>query len=147
MDCQIKERDYQRKKVYTWEDRHIRRLQGAATLEDAEKLVKKVWRYERRKYNVRHDSPVIARSRSEQYVYFNPDKHALELNDWSCCPEIVLHELAHALNPGFSFHGSHFLSTYIALLSKYAGYAKRELIDSAEASGLLINMNRLKAIA
>jgi hypothetical protein len=129
-------RDSQRSKVYAWE-RAV--LPGTFTaggkkisLTKCEALVKRIWRDQGRV----DPPPAISDGRGCKRAYTLEDT-LIKLPRWARKPEVVIHEIAHALlhrrrvAHDLAAHGPEFVVQYIDLLEQYAGMDRDVLLAMA----------------
>lgn len=131
-------RDSQRSAVYKWERAVVRShveaqpagakprydLLATMELQDCEALVAEVFR----DYRAIQSLPVVRDGRGARYA--RGSLYLISLPRWARTRPIVLHEIAHALEPAGPSHGPCFARLLLDLLCRYAG------VDKAKARAL-----------
>ena len=138
-------RDSQRSKTYLWEGRHYRKYKRNKPLESMVKIQDYV------NDVVQQDCPEIneiiatASKRSKgtwawARIYDRPRKIVLP-QGWGRKTSTILHEVAHhfvdyadkdlPLNQQATFHGPEFVSVYMYLMQKHAGYSIESALKAA----------------
>ena len=132
----MRPRDAQKSKVYTWESRtfYDRRSEAGwptLSLGECSALIGRVC----------VPAPRLADGRGKTRGSGGPSRISLPRH--ARYVEAVLHECAHTLTlrrqqVGYpiAYHGPEFVSQYIALLSRFAGYDREALTLSAHRAGL-----------
>jgi len=122
-------RDFQKSRVYRWEDRHIKpRDQSQVPFDNIQTIVEHCWPYD-------HPPKVEALHKNARSLGTG---HRLRLQFPSHQPTptwIILHELAHALTCGDG-HGPNYVGVYIQLLEQYLKIPMAFLHYTARASGV-----------
>lgn len=114
-------KDFQRSKVYAWENEEYMWDDQLLSLEECQKLVNE---------NFMIDRVLVTDGRGRRSACAAINKMEIRLPRSSRKKWIVLHEIAHFF--GMDNHGPKFMKAYIKLLSKY--YNRSE--DSLKASAL-----------
>ncbi len=134
-------RDFQKSKVYAWEDKVIApKDKTFVPFNQIESIVNYIWKMEGLKYPpqvkelAKQNKNVCARG-CRSAVYF-PEKGTYT---W-----ILLHECSHALSSNMesetNLHGSLFLGLYLQLLGRYLKLDVVELAHSADKEGLKFDL-------
>lgn len=122
-----KTRDFQRKRVYDWEDRHVApQDQSLVPFCDIQNIVNNCW-------PVEHPPRVQPLHKNSRYlgtghrlrVRFPPDHPT---PTW-----VILHELAHSLTHGDK-HGPNFVGVYMQLVNRFLSIPLPKLFYTARES-------------
>lgn len=114
-------RDNQRTAVYRWEDAVINTsgnafyLKHVMPLPECEALIRRVFR----DYKPLARPPRVKDGRGTKDAYGN--SWVINLPKWARTIPVILHEIAHALDPRGAWHGPEFARLMLDLLVKYAG--------------------------
>lgn len=154
--------DRQRSKVYQWEviasgnlaqvhdlisSRHHLYKPEFETLQECAAFLEPIWRAERGRYGrAKVPMPVIERpNRGQRRAIAHPD-HRITLPKWTRNRWMILHEMAHLLNPGEEAHGPRFVGILMGLLARHAGYDAQELMASADEAGVKYHVRSIGAV-
>lgn len=143
-------RDYQRKKMYSWQKRYVRPLNNGIysqhmTQGEIRDLVSRV--YADYGMDVPHLIFNPRKSKSAAASYYNQHpktwKPAIVFHPDGMTFGTTLHECAHGIkykypHEGEGGHGPMYMRMYIEIFAKYAGMERTELISTAYNSGLKI---------
>lgn len=130
-------RDYQRSKVYAWEDKHVRsgRSQEKLTLDQCRELAAEMYG-SRVKVLAGRDTDARATA------HLDKSRATISLPKWARTPSTIAHEIAHWLthryNPSLPHHGGYFVGFYIELLVKHCGEHRDYLIRTAKDHGVRV---------
>ncbi len=126
-------RDFQRAKVYRWEDEHVLvRDQRFLSLAECRALVDTVFRWAEPEALKQPGwrPPEVADGRGRRHAAGS--RETIKLPKWARRRPIVLHECAHGL--AHDRHGPQFVATYVALLERFMGLDRQELTASLDAA-------------
>ncbi len=137
--------DYQKSKVYAWEDTHIApRIDTSNKSENfLSSLCKHMWKAIGRVNppSVYEYSAYKKKSTGNRYtILFAPQM----MNE-----HILVHELAHSLNhveddsSNGDSHGPNYVADYILLLTTFYGFDVLELLYTCQTAGIHVNQSRL----
>lgn len=135
-----RDRDYQRAKVYRWEDTVLqwRKSPKEMPFQEVHVLVRQCWTL----YGL-DGVPIPRIVRGRNSAAARGGARRISLPDWSRCREIVLHETSHAIcdrlferTPG---HGPLFTGVYIRLLATLTDRCAASLVASAKVAGVHVN--------
>lgn len=135
-------RDSQRSKLYAWErkalfpDEKDRRFLSLAECED---LIVRAWR----RYGIAWPPPKVGDGRRRTGACYSRAFHMVKLPRWARFPEVVLHEVAHAIvghhaRRDISSHGPEFLRVYIELVAIFLKKDAGEMKKSARGARLKV---------
>lgn len=116
-------RDSQRSAVYRWGSalaEKYPRLHRELTLAECEELVFRVWD----DYRTGTEPPEVLDGRGRRRACAT--RWRIKLPRWARRPDVVLHEVSHALGPGGPGHGRAFARLLLELLNRYEGVPIRE---------------------
>lgn len=133
-------RDFQKQKVYDWENSIITVPTRQIAFSQAQTLVDGLWLAE----GLLYPPKVVPKPKQKTTAWAAGDRSTIELPE--TIPEwVLLHELAHALSMHSSGHGDGhgpiFLGNYIRLLETYLRIPRLYLIASATALGLQFKLD------
>jgi len=126
-------RDYQRSKVYGWQQRYFCDDRPPLNLDDCKALAR-----------VMYGAKVVVkdgRGRTSACAIRGGKHHCatIKLPCWARTPWVIAHEVAHLLNPkGAAAHGGNFMWWYLLLLSEFAEHDYDALEASAISFGLRV---------
>lgn len=125
-------RDYQRAKVYRWEQAHVFPHAGERlSLDACRELVAAAYGWaERPRRGAAWSPPQVQDGRGRRHACGS--RAVIKLPRWARTRAIVLHECAHGLAP--DQHGPQFVATYVALLEQFVGLDRDTLALSLRAS-------------
>lgn len=136
-------RDFQRQRVYDWENKHIRKKVSTklADLEFIRKIVNYIWNdlgYELPPEVVVNKSYKTKSTGNRYEIKFMPSM----VNEFT-----AIHELAHSINMRYDFvaydsHGPNYVADYCFLLNHYYKVDEFYLIGTLKESGVKINLAR-----
>lgn len=133
-----KGRDFQRERVYAWEQAVTlpqHRGQNFRTIEECQEWLDPVWLKERGRYGrARVPSPAIERPHwGQRRALAHPD-HRITLPVWARNEWVILHEAAHRLTPRRQdvSHGGRFVGVLIGLVCRHLDYDAGELMRRAD---------------
>ena len=116
-------RDFQRKRVYDWEELVLRPTEEDLSFEQCVDLINMVWVAEGQG---RWCIPTVTDGRGRRTGQFNYHTNTIKLPRYARRPYYVLHEVAHAMTPATpwrAWHGPEWCRTYLRLLQTYANWA------------------------
>ena len=127
-------RDFQRTRVYRWEQDVVFPKAGAPiALAACRALVEQAYRWaERPAPEADWAPPLVTDGRGRRHACGS--REVIKLPRWARTPAIVLHECAHGLAD--DRHGPRFVTAYVALLEAFAGLDAAELRSSLAARGV-----------
>lgn len=131
-------RDYQKQKVYDWEDKYIQKYdKSQVPFKDIKNIVDYVWQSEGLEYPPRVEafSAKVKRrlgDATRNCVRFHEDRTTTTM--------VILHELAHSMTSDFegrtAKHGELFVGMYMKLLAKYLDIPWTVLYYTAGRAGI-----------
>ena len=133
----MKDRDFQRSRVYAWERAACGDAlwSGTMTVQECEEMVRRVWQTERGRYGLaRRPPPQVVAGRGAR-----GSVRRIALGHWARNPWVVLHELAHGLCDRVEPRGAHgprFVGILIGLLCRHLSRDRDELLPLAYECGL-----------
>lgn len=129
MRTRIRERDYQRSRVYEWERQEFGWDDEPLTLEQCAQLAKSIL-----------PSVKVLDGRGRRNACAMPFDGSIKLPRWARRKWVVLHEVAHlvAHDVRLAWHGREFMADYIALLADHYKRDKDALWQSAVSAGLRV---------
>jgi hypothetical protein len=134
-------RDFQRSRVYRWEDEHVLvhdpRL---LSLAEARALVETVFRWAEPRAARKPDwrPPIVGDGRGRRHAAGS--RASIRLPRWARRRAIVLHECAHGL--AHDRHGPAFVATYVDLLERFRGLERATLTASLDAARIVYASRR-----
>lgn len=126
----LKDPDFQRARVYRWEDQ-IFSSRPILTPHDRELLVIKVCK------DLHQPCPTLQTGNAWGAAAWN-DRIKFGTSDTVARDAIVLHEVSHYLNQKDDGHGGYFMRLYIELIARYLGLPRRILINDAAEWGVAV---------
>ena len=135
-------RDYQRSKVYAWEQEYIAPHDSSQVrFEDIPAIVNYVWEAE----GLLYPPAIEAFPKQMKRNAADATRLTLRFHEDQCTSTwIILHEIAHSMTSeawgNSNQHGSDFVGVYILLASKYLGVRLSDLIVSARESKVDYNL-------
>jgi hypothetical protein len=130
-------RDYQRSRIYAWEDRHIHpRDRSVIPFEQAQSIVDYVWAEAGRTYPPK----VVAIAKTASRSIATANRLHIRIPRSGIKTTVLLHEIAHSMtgdidNPGD--HGPAFAGTFMRLVSRHIPtFQLSELLRTAELEGV-----------
>jgi len=130
-------RDYQRSRIYAWEDRHIHsRDRSVISFEQAQSIVDYVWAEAGRT----HPPKVVAISKTATRSVATANRLRIRIPRHGIKTTVLLHEIAHSMTgdidkPGD--HGAACAGTFMQLVSRHiATFELAELMRIAELEGV-----------
>ena len=129
-------RDYQRSKVYAWENRVIApRAPGVVSFAEAQGMVNAIWAEMGLKY-----PPAVMRLPKQARATV-ASATRLEIFLPKSVPSwLLLHEIAHSMTSAVDGrsdgHGSLFMGLYVRLLAQYLRFGMNNLLRSLEKAGV-----------
>jgi hypothetical protein len=130
-------RDYQRSRIYAWEDRHIHsRDRSVISFEQAQSIVDYVWAEAGRT----HPPKVVAISKTASSSVATANRLRIRIPWHGIKTTVLLHEIAHSITadidkPGD--HGASFAGTFMQLVSRHIPtFELAELMRTAELEGV-----------
>lgn len=131
-------RDYQRSRVYAWEEAVVApQGQAPVPFAAAQGMVDAIWA----ESGLRWPPKVEPLARQSRRLLAHATRLELRLPDNipSWC---LLHELAHAMaathDGGSDGHGARFMGLYVGLLARYLRLDRARLLDSLGAAGIAV---------
>ena len=131
-----RDRDWQRARVYAWEDRMVApRDKSTLPYTAAKDMVGAIWA----DLDLRYPPKVERLPRQARRLQADGSRLLVRLPQ-KMPPWLLLHELAHALSSthegASDGHGPAFMGLYIQLLGRYMRWCRDELLHSAKADGV-----------
>lgn len=142
-------RDFQRKKVYTWEAAYIQLHQNNSwhsTLAEVEAVIAPAITTA----NIRMPNVIIF---DKSYSDYDPVLHEIRISRAALDTMTILHEAAHAIQhhhptlPKYPYHGFEFVAVVGALYHKHIGIEVPELLDTITASRVGVDQTLLQQLA
>lgn len=133
--------DYQRQRVYDWEDQFINADKSLVLPEQAQSLVDYIWKEEGLSHPPRVQLLTKAATRKEA----SANRMGLWMHERGTKTTVLLHELAHSMTSTFDGgscqHRPRFVGVYMQLLNKYARIDLPLLMFTAKQAGVEFNFN------
>jgi len=130
-------RDYQRSRIYAWEDRHIHpRDRSVIPFEQAQSIVNYVWTEAGRTYPPK----VVAISKTATRSVATANRLRIRIPRHGIKTTVLLHEIAHSMTGDIDKSGDHgaaFAGTFMRLVSRHIQtFQLAELMRTAELEGV-----------
>jgi len=130
-------RDYQRSRIYAWEDRCIHsRDYSVIPFEQAQSIVDYVWAEARRT----HPPKVVMISQAARRTVANANRLRITIPRHGIKTTILLHEIAHSMTGSIDEPGDHgpaFVGTFMCLVCHHIRtFSLPQLMDSARSEGV-----------
>lgn len=141
-EIEMSGRDFQKSKVYKWEDKFIRPFdKQEISFDNIQMIVDYVWKQEG--YNYPPKVKRIAKQNTKALA--TGSRLNLEFHDKGIYTWVILHELAHALTSNLEYendgHGPEFVGVYMKLVNKYIGINLLALMASANDYGVKYDLS------
>ena len=130
-------RDFQKSKVYAWEQQSIRTHPNDFRIEsinDTDKYANTILKDRGRKRRVPVE-PHYHKNAGWSWAKREPRRIILP-EGWARCSSVVIHEVSHHLLPSGFNHREEFVSMYMFLLNRFLAIPIGELIDSSWEFGI-----------
>lgn len=141
MTCGAKKklRDFQRQRVYDWEEEHVlKKDRDFVPFDQLQALVDYIWTQE----GLEHPPKVRPMVKQRKDLGAATRLKVLSPEN-GMTSTVLIHELAHSMcatHDGLSnWHGARFVGVYIDLLAKYAGFDANLLRYTAKEAGVKFN--------
>lgn len=136
-------RDYQRERVYSWEDQYIHSKDKQVVPYDSlQSLVNYIWAEEKLKFPPQI-KPIPKQTRR---ILASATRMEVFVPEQGITTSVLIHELAHSLTNSFdgeisSKHGPDFVGMYMRMLEKYARIPLPYLMFTAKQANVDFNIN------
>ena len=128
-------KDFQKSKVYKWEDAVIApKDQGIVSFENIQNIVNYVWRGE----GLDYPPQVLPLSRQCKKVIGTGERLNLHFRETGVPTWVIIHEISHAMS--VDLHGEQFVGNYMRMISKFMGVNLLYLMASAKDMGVKFNV-------
>jgi hypothetical protein len=130
-------RDFQRSRVYRWEQEHVfPHDREPLSIDACAALVEAAYRWWHGPLSLRPGwaPPNVTDGRGRRHACGS--REVIKLPRWARTRPVVLHECAHGLAP--DRHGPEFVKVYVSLLVRFMGLDRASLLASLAASGVKV---------
>jgi hypothetical protein len=134
-------RDYQRSRIYAWEDRYIHSQDHSVIpFEQAQSIVDYVWAEGGRT----HPPKVVMISKTATRTAANANRLRIRISRRGIKTTVLLHEIAHSMTGSIDEPGNHgpaFVGTFMRLVCHHIRtFSLTQLMDTARSEGIDFNL-------
>ena len=134
-------RDFQKQKVYDWEDCHVAKHDKShVQYDDVQRIVDYIWNAE----GLKHPPKVVPLAKQNTRCAAKANRLSISCPEKGLPTWIIIHEIAHSMtaeaDDGTNMHCEDFVGMYMLLVSKHLKIRLSDLIYSARQAGVKYNI-------